>query len=129
MASTLSITRVVVTHYEYELADLAMDPRYGWDTLYTPGATWRTGGSVLTIETDAGITGEVPGGVDARTAQYLVGRDALQREIIWHDLKRSRRSPDGTPPGAVDIALWDIAGKRYGVPVYQLLGGWRTKLP
>ena len=29
----------------------------------------------------------------------------------------------------MDIALWDIAGKRYGVPVYQLLGGWRRKLP
>lgn len=129
MASTLTITRIVVTHYEYELADLSLDPRYGWDTLYTPGARLRTGGSILTIETDAGIRGEVPGGVDARTAHYLLGRDPLQREIIWHDLKRSRRSPDGTPPGAVDVALWDIAGQRCGMPVYQLLGGWRTKLP
>lgn len=33
MASTLTITRIVVTHYEYELADLSLDPRYGWDTL------------------------------------------------------------------------------------------------
>ena len=127
--STLNITRVVVTHFEYELADLSLDPRYGWDTLYTPGARWKTGGSILRIETDAGIAGEVPGDVDGRTAQYLIGRDPLQREIIWHDLKRSRRSPDGTPPGAVDIALWDIAGKLFGVPVYQLLGGWRNKLP
>ena len=114
MASTLSITRVVVTHFEYEMADLSLDPRYGcygWDTLYTPGARWRTGGSIPTIETDAGITGEVPGGEAARTAQYLIGRDPLQREIIWYDLKRSRRSPDGTLPGAVDIALWDTARK------------------
>lgn len=30
---------------------------------------------------------------------------------------------------AIDIALWDIAGKRLGVPIYELLGGpTRTKL-
>jgi L-alanine-DL-glutamate epimerase-like enolase superfamily enzyme len=29
----------------------------------------------------------------------------------------------------IDCALWDIAGKAYGVPVYELLGGWKSKLP
>ena len=129
MASQLKITRIVVTVFEYQLVDLGLEERYGFDTVYTPGGNLKSTQSVLTIETDAGITGEVPGDIDARTARYLLGRDPLQREIIWHDLKRSRRGFDGTPPGAVDVALWDIAGKLYGVPVYKLLGGWRKKLP
>jgi len=122
----IKITRIVVTHFEYELPDLA---RPTFDTFYTPGGRFTKPESILTIETDAGIHGEVPGRIDAHIANYLIGRDPLQREIIWHDLKRSRRQADATPPGPVDIALWDIAGKLYDVPIYQLLGGWRKKLP
>jgi L-alanine-DL-glutamate epimerase-like enolase superfamily enzyme len=129
MGKKLKITRIRVTSFKYDLPDLALDPRYGWDTLYTPGGTFSTGGSILTVETDAGVAGETPGAIDERTARYLLGRDPMQREEIWHDLKRQRRHPDSTPPGAVDVVLWDLAGKVYDVPVYELLGGWRKKLP
>ena len=130
MATNLRISRIRQTHYSYELPDLALDPRYGWDTLYTPGGTFKTGGTILSVETDGGVVGETQGAVDARTAGYLVGRDPLQREMIWQDLKRANRHAGGTPPGAVDVALWDIAGKAFDVPVYQLLGGgFRKKLP
>jgi len=130
MARRIEITRLTVTHYQHEVADLGMEEKLGFDIVYQPGSRLPAGGSVLTVETDAGVRGEVPGGVDARTARYLLGRNPLDREIIWHDLKRARRSADGTPPGAVDIALWDLAGKLYDAPVYELLGGgWRRKLP
>ncbi len=129
MSSELRITRLTVTHYTTEFADLDLEETLGFDTVYKPGGRLTTSGSILTIETDAGVTGETPGSVDPRTARYLLGRNPLQRETLWHDLKRANRSANATPPGAVDIALWDIAGKLYNAPIHQLLGGWRTRLP
>lgn len=129
MTNQTKITRITVSQYDYSVDDLALEEALGFDVVYTPGGRLPGGGSILTIETSEGIRGEVPGSIDARTARYLLGRNPFQREIIWHDLKRSRRGADGTPPGSVDIALWDIAGKRYNASIHQLLGGWRTKLP
>jgi L-alanine-DL-glutamate epimerase-like enolase superfamily enzyme len=62
-------------------------------------------------------------------AEYLIGRNALEREVIWNDLKRALRKQGRFGMGPIDIALWDIAGKAYGVPVYELLGEWRKHLP
>ena len=130
MAHDIKITRLTVTHYQHEIADLGMEEKLGFDTVYQPGSRLPSGGGILTVETNVGVRGEVPGGVDARTAHYLLGRNPLDRQIFWNDLKRLRRSADGTPPGTIDIALWDLAGKLYDAPIHELLGGcWRKKLP
>ncbi len=129
MTRDLKITRITVTTYRHEIIDMAMEEKLGFDVVYQPGSRLPTTGSILTIETSAGISGQTPGSIDERAARYLLGRNPMHREIIWHDLKRARRSADGTPPGTVDIALWDIAGKLYETPIYELLGGWRKTLP
>lgn len=129
MTRTITITRITVTSYQHEIVDMALEEKLGFDVVYQPGSRLPMNGSILTIETSAGVSGQTPGSIDERTARYLLGRNPMQREIIWHDLKRARRSADGTPPGAVDIALWDIAGKLFGTPIYEMLGGWRKKLP
>jgi galactonate dehydratase len=59
-------------------------------------------------------------------AGYLIGQDPLRIEHHWQYLYRNAHfmgAAVGGALGAVDIALWDIAGKHYGAPVYQLLGG------
>jgi galactonate dehydratase len=56
----------------------------------------------------------------------LVGRDPLARERLWSDLYRSQPFRGGVVSAAVaavDIALWDLAGKHFGVPCYRLAGG------
>lgn len=57
---------------------------------------------------------------------YLVGKNPLEIEHHWQYMYRCFHFRGAAVMGAIsaiDIALWDIAGKYYGVPVYQLLGG------
>jgi galactonate dehydratase len=59
-------------------------------------------------------------------AHYLIGQDPLRIEHHWQYLYRSSHFRGAAIMGAlsaIDIALWDIAGKYFGVPVYALLGG------
>lgn len=62
-------------------------------------------------------------------APNLLGRDPEQRAIIYDDLKREVRAYDHMGHGPLDIALWDLAGKKYNTSVSKLLGGYRERLP
>lgn len=88
------------------------------------------------VHTNAGITGlgesgawgflEASGAVIESFKKYLIGQDPLRIEHHWQYLYRSSHFTGAAIMGAlsaIDIALWDIAGKFFGVPCYQLLGG------
>jgi galactonate dehydratase len=88
------------------------------------------------VHTDAGITGVGESGAwgyleaSAQAMEtfkrYLIGQDPLRIEHHWQYLYRWTHFRGAAIMGAlsaIDIALWDIAGKHFGVPVYQLLGG------
>ena len=65
--------------------------------------------------------------------RLLVNRDPFDREWIWQSLWRLARRKirrDGYMKvlAAVDIALWDLAGKAFGVPAYKLMGAYRDKI-
>ena len=62
-------------------------------------------------------------------APHLLGRDAEQREAIYDDLKRELRAYDHMGHGPLDIALWDLVGKKYGISVARMLGIYRDRLP
>ena len=106
-----------------------------------PAETWASGGpgdGILRIITESGIEGWC-NLIDLETArtivhdfrEHLIGRDALARERIWHDLLMLERLkwPPKKLRGSIDIALWDIAGKHAGLPVWRLLGACRDKVP
>jgi mannonate dehydratase len=68
--------------------------------------------------------------IEKHLAPLLIGRDPAAIEDIWQYLYRGpywRGGPaEMTALAGIDLALWDIKGKRAGMPVYQLLGG-RTR--
>lgn len=95
-----------------------------------PNPLFNQSDHVVTIETDAGITGIGEGGSKEMLEQCagrLIGRDPQFIERLWQDMSRSFFYPAGREKedslGALDLALWDIKGKVQGVPVHQLLGG------
>ncbi|MBM3457643.1 MAG: mandelate racemase [Armatimonadetes bacterium] len=128
------MTRVEATTYAAELPDLGRDYNT-FNTVYEPGGRLTMRAHVVSIHTDQGLVGEYPAVGGPTLAQvgmvagYLIGKDALGREKIYNDCKRGLRHYDMTGVGIVDICLWDIAGKFYDAPLYQLLGGTRRPLP
>ena len=129
MIKAAKITKVEVHEFEYELRDRGLDYN-GFFLIWEPGGVKRRGGAIR-IHTDAGVVGEYVGGtVNAGVyAGYLLGKDPLMREALFNDIKRAQRITNNADYGPADIALWDIAGKMVGLPIYQLLGGYRTDLP
>ncbi len=89
---------------------------------------------VVTVETDAGITGIGEGGSKdtlEQCAGKLIGEDPQYTERLWQQMYRSFFYPAGREKmhaiGALDLALWDIKGKALGLPVHTLLGGLTRK--
>ncbi len=95
-----------------------------------PNPLFNQSDLVVTIETDAGITGIGEGGsrdLLQQCAGRLIGRDPQFIERLWQDMSRAFFYPAGREKedaiGALDLALWDIKGKVQKMPVHQVLGG------
>ena len=101
-----------------------------------PGPAHESSSSIFRILTDEGLAGVSMGGspVMMGTArEILIGEDPLYREKIWQRLRQFQRmrSPvlHDRFMSTMDLALWDLAGKQAGLPVYKLLGAYRDKAP
>ncbi len=96
---------------------------------------------LLAIETDQGLTGHAflgsafyPADMDGASLvralkPLLVGQNPLDRERLGKAMWKRVRTTTVRSIGAVDIALWDIAGKAAGLPVHSLLGSYRDRVP
>ncbi len=134
MRPAAKITRIEVTSFEHELENVGKDYNT-FNMVYEKDASMKAGGAILSIYTDQGMVGEYPAGrgnalADIETvAPYLIGKDAIKREVHYNAMKRGLRHTAALGLGIVDICLWDIAGKIYEEPLFQLLGGERKPLP
>jgi L-alanine-DL-glutamate epimerase-like enolase superfamily enzyme len=101
---------------------------------------------LVRVDTDEGVTGWGEGfghriftatkaALDSFIGPMCIGRDPTQIATLVDQLQRNlggvgRNGPAMYALSAIDIALWDIAGKLAGLPLYRLLGGSpRAELP
>ncbi len=133
MANGPKITGIEVHQFSYQVEDMGRRDD-GLGAGYMPGSTMTRTAYALRITTDRGPVGEFVGGSATDYAAlpqfsgYLIGHDALQRELIYARVNQILRATRvGLAP--VDIALWDLAGKYHNAPIHQLLGGYKESLP
>jgi L-alanine-DL-glutamate epimerase-like enolase superfamily enzyme len=113
-----------------EIFDIHCPKRAGWNPVF------------LRIHTDEGISGLGEAGlaydlghsaaahmIKEIAEAMLIGFNPMNTELLWSRMLRESFWGLGGGPvlyaamSAIDTALWDIKGKAFGVPVYQLLGG------
>ncbi len=99
--------------------------------------------SFLKISTDEGIIGWGEPILEGRAKtveaavmehkKFLIGQDPLRLEYLWQSMYRNTFYRGGvilmSAISGIEQALWDIKGKFYGLPVYEMLGGvYRDKI-
>ena len=114
---------------------------------FSQGWVHQRSATLVEVLTDEGITGwgeafaqgleppEIAATViDKALRPLVIGADPLATEVLWHRMYHmtrdyGRKGSVIAGISAVDIALWDIAGKFHEVPVWRLLGGaFRTRV-
>jgi len=123
----MKITEVIVTP-----VNIPLEAPMLWTGGYYPG----TSKAIIEIKTNEGVTGlgEAPSAHLAQAVQELskrlINRDPLDiagAENVcvppWQIVQNTDDSAAVTAFGSLEIALWDIRGKAWNQPLYQLLGG------
>ena len=131
-----TIDRIEIHEYTYDVPNLHIGP--GQHRHLKTGASSTISNFVVVIRTANGAIGEYAcsfGGKRAilgqvlMTAPLLIGRDPMQREALYNEMKRYTRQWGFLGVGPLDIALWDLAGRSLGTSVSTLLGGFRSRIP
>ena len=136
------MSRLRISHVEgYSVFAPGARPNFAWrDGLRGGPADGRVG--VLRLCTDEGVAGvavsmhrssgvAIDDFVVRLLRDELVGADPLERERIWNrmwELDRTEEFPIWLL-GLVDAALWDLAGRFYSAPAWEVIGGFRREIP
>jgi len=136
-----TINRVEIHVFTFETENLGLGEHSAagvGNLIYRPGSTLTSQRFAVRICCDDGAQGEyvthwvgTPStlGQVQMLAPNLLGRDPEERALIYDDLKREIRAYDHMGHGVLDIALWDLAGKKHNLSVARMLGAFRKRLP
>jgi galactonate dehydratase len=105
-----------------EVEIIRVPPSWVWVRLHTDTELTGLGEPYLENHPDV-VIAEV-----RRLEPFLIGKDPTRIEDLWQTMYTSGLGYVGGPVkmsalSGIDIALWDLAGKAAGVPIYKLLGG------
>jgi D-galactarolactone cycloisomerase len=114
---------------------------------FSQGWVHHRSATLVEVQTDTGLVGwgeafaqglEPPqvaaAAIEHALRPLVLGADPLDIEVLWHRMyhqtrDHGRKGSVIAALSAVDIALWDLAGKHHGLPVHKLLGGaFRTRV-
>jgi len=135
------ITEVEVVAFTFKVQDLGLGKHRAMgvsNLLYEKGASLDVMRYAVRIATRDGLEGQYVThwvgthsalGQTNMLAPTLLGRNAEHRELIYDELKREARAYDHMGHGPLDIALWDLVGKKYGMSVPTMLGAYKQRLP
>jgi L-alanine-DL-glutamate epimerase-like enolase superfamily enzyme len=132
----MKITDVTLTLFSWD----DLPPRqFGKHTGRMPPGSSELG--LVTIRTDDGVDGHSFLGSSNRSAKFdaaslirylkplLIGQNPLDRERLYREMWARNRNTTYRCIGAVDVALWDLAGKVAGLPIHRMLGSYRNAIP
>jgi L-alanine-DL-glutamate epimerase-like enolase superfamily enzyme len=135
------INRVEIHTFSFDIDNVGLGAHSATgvgNLIHLPGAKFKATRFAIRILCDDDAQGEyvthwvsTPStlGQMQMLAPNLIGRDPEERELIYDDLKREVRAYDHMGHGPLDIALWDLAGKKHNMSVARMIGAFRKRLP
>ncbi|MBB2891896.1 L-alanine-DL-glutamate epimerase-like enolase superfamily enzyme [Flexivirga oryzae] len=127
----MKITKATVEYYEWSRPRPISNGLHTYDNVTHGVVRVYTDADVVGIGISAGRMGERQ--FLEMFCERVVGLDPLMSEHVWSTLRvpklYGRRGLETRAMSAIDLALWDIKAKVAGMPLYSLLGGFRTRIP
>lgn len=131
------IDQIEIQEFSYTIDNLGIDGSGNRSVMR--GARSELRAFAVVIRSRSGLVGEYVSSHSGKSgvlvsqvrglAPLVLGEGAEAREAIFNKLKRAHRHFMAVGHSAIDICLWDLAGKAVRRPVWKLLGGYRTRLP
>jgi galactonate dehydratase len=117
----VKITAIETIHLSRSITVHAGPIQWLWVRIHTDEGLIGLGESYPNAESERAV-------VHTKLAPVLLGRDPSEIDLLWADMFRNLNysgwaGAEMRAISAVDIALWDLAGKAAGLPIYKLLGG------
>ena len=135
--SNPKIIKIELTSFEIEIRDIE-ENKSGIGITYKPGSKNKHIRFGIKIFDSNGNVGEyIPPRGRAKVIMsasealsfHILGKDPFDREGLYRQLRGLCKHIGEVGIGAIDIALWDLAGKKYNCSIMELLGGKRNLLP